>query len=353
MNKPYFVKSLGAKNGTFVRVGRSTMLATPEIADDIRWRSKGRSYDTRPLSASSKSNLDETKYLEFRKQLTKAQRTTVGPISDWPKLRILSSEGKYEEATIGGLLLFGKDPQFFLPEAKIFCSHFKGASGRDALAHLECSGTLFDQHNAAMNFIETQIPTAFSIRQTKKTEELLVPRVALREALSNLIVHRDYSMNAPSKIAIFSDRIEFFSPGVFPGPFSKANLESGLTYIRNQTITLFFHKSGIIERLGTGFTTILSTYRSLSEIEPQIIEGDGFVKCVMPFLNTANALDPLSESQKEQRNIRRIFYIWGKVSAAELEKELKVSRSTANRILGKLLEEGIIAKGPKSVYVWL
>ena len=187
------------------------------------------------------------------------------------------------------------------------------------------------------------------------------------EKHDNLLVHRDYAMNAPSKIAIFADRMEFFSPGVFPGPFSKLNLESGLTYIRNQTITLFFHKAGIIERLGTGFTTILSTYRALSDIEPEIIEGDGFVKCVLPFLAVPGSKNSSSKNSSEkgsvatekifeERRIRLLFHRQGKVTAIDIENEFQISRSTAIRILGRLIEHDKIkkeGKGPKSAYVWL
>jgi ATP-dependent DNA helicase RecG len=364
MNKPYFVKSLGLQKGTFVRVGRSTLLATAEVLTEIQWRSKGRSYDTMPIFSSTPEDLSDAKFSEFRKQLKQNHRSSVGPKSEWTRLKLLSDFGASQQATTGGVLLFGTSPQDFLPEAKIYCSFFKGTAGRDAIAHLECIGTLFEQYDSALSFLESHIPTTFRVRQTRKKEDLVVPRVALREALSNLLVHRDYAMNAPSKIAIFSDRIEFFSPGVFPGPFSKQNLESGFTYIRNQIITLFFHKAGIIERLGTGFTTILRTYRSMSDIEPEIIEGDGFVKCILPFIQepkgskmTANS-DSRSNSQARQdwKSVRRLFHRLGAPTAADLQGELQISRSGAIRLLNKLIDEGEVKKegqGPKTVYLWI
>ena len=355
MNKPYFVKSLGVQKGTFVRVGRSTLVATPEIINDIKWRSKGQSYDSMPLMQSTSADISESKFAEFQKLLSTNNRAHVGTTGDWQRLKLVNKEGKHEQATVGGLLLFGDSPQTFLSEAKIICTHFKGTSGRDSLAQIECTGTLFEQYNSALSFLEKHIPSSFSIRKSTKKENLLVPRVALREALSNLIVHRDYAMNAPSKIAIFADRIEFFSPGVFPGPFSKRNLESGLTYIRNQTITLFFHKAGIIERLGTGFTTIIKTYREMTDLEPEILEGDGYVKCILPFISQSEKDNFLSEPDKTSKLIRQIFYVKGLVSASDLEAELKISRASANRILLGLIAKGKITKqgsGPKTAYLW-
>ena len=364
MNKPYFVKSLGLQKGTFVRVGRSTLRATAEVLNEIQWRSKGRSYDTMPIFSSTPEDLSDSKFSEFRKQLKQNHRSSVGPKSEWTKLKILSDLGTSQQATTGGLLLFGTNPQAFLPEAKIYCSYFKGTAGRDAIAHLECVGTLFEQYNSALNFLESHIPTTFRIRQTSKKEDLLVPLVALREALSNLIVHRDYAMNAPSKIAIFADRIEFFSPGVFPGPFSKQNLESGFTYIRNQIITLFFHKAGIIERLGTGFTTILRTYRSVSDIEPEIIEGDGFVKCILPFIQEPKSSKMTGKTNckangktnQDWKSVRRLFHRLGAPTASDLQSELQISRSGAIRLLNELIKEGEVKKegqGPKTVYLWI
>jgi ATP-dependent DNA helicase RecG len=66
----------------------------------------------------------------------------------------------------------------------------------------------------------------FTIRDAKRRDERLeLPQEALREVILNAIIHRDYFLPGPTKIAIFDDRIEIFSPGTFPGPLNSSNLE--------------------------------------------------------------------------------------------------------------------------------
>ena len=104
----------------------------------------------------------------------------------------------------------------------------------------------------------------------------------MREALINAIVHRNYHIKAPIKVSFYDNRVEIFSPGDFPGQLHANNLLMGLTYIRNGAIAKVFRESGYSEKLGTGFRIIFSTYKARGLPEPKIIEGENFVKCILP-----------------------------------------------------------------------
>jgi len=89
--------------------------------------------------------------------------------------------------------------------------------GREALPTKDCKGTLFDQYQEAKAFLISRLYHSFTIKGFKRQDILEVPEEALREALLNMPVHRNYHLTSPAKIAIYYNRIEFFSPGDFPG----------------------------------------------------------------------------------------------------------------------------------------
>ena len=154
--------------------------------------------------------------------------------------------------TYAGILNFGKSPQFFLSEAMIIVSHFRGIEGRDAIASIDCEGTLLNQFQQAHHFVLSRLSKSFSISGVIRDEKLEIPEVAFREALINLLIHRNYHIKAPSKISIYDDRLELFSPGDFSGPIEQDQLLKGLTYLRNPAILQDFSGDGSRRKNGNG-----------------------------------------------------------------------------------------------------
>ncbi|MBI3508707.1 MAG: putative DNA binding domain-containing protein [Chlamydiia bacterium] len=124
MNKPYFRKAEGLQKGTFIRLGRSTIRATADIIEELKWQSRGRSFDTMPIYHTKEDDLDEKKILQFlneRKETKKIKTLSHEILSAY---ELVAEEHALFYPTIAGQLLFGKKPQKFLPEAMIICSHF-------------------------------------------------------------------------------------------------------------------------------------------------------------------------------------------------------------------------------------
>ena len=76
--------------------------------------------------------------------------------------------------------------------------------------------------------------------------------------------------------------IEIFSPGIFPGPLDTHNLKLSLTFIRNKIICKVFREACLIEKLGSGFITLFESYEKQGLHKPEVIEGEGFLKCILP-----------------------------------------------------------------------
>ena len=98
-----------------------------------------------------------------------------------------------------------------------------------------------------------------------------MPEVALREVLLNMLVHRNYHIKSPAKISIYDDRIEFFSPGDFPGPLDTHNLLGGMSFLRNPAIYRIFREAHLIEKLGTGLITLFNSYMQMDLPAPQVV----------------------------------------------------------------------------------
>ncbi len=162
MNKPYYRKAEGVNRGTYIRIGCSTVKATPEIIEELRWQSHNIDFEKLPIYRAKLEDIDDSlvqKFFDSRKNLAKAQITPEAMRSY--SLTIEEHHKMYP--TYAGLLLFGRDPQHYLSEAMIICSHLKGTGGREAIASIDCVGTLLNQFYQAHNFILGRLSRSFSI----------------------------------------------------------------------------------------------------------------------------------------------------------------------------------------------
>ena len=357
MNKPYFLTSEGVEHGTYVRVGATTCKATPEVIHELRWKSRGHSSDEIPLYTADAQTIESTSFTYFLSSRNKnivnvAKHDNRNIFELMKSYKLLWEENHRFYPTLAGILLFSQKPQYYLPEAFVICSHFQGTQGRQALATRDCTGTLFQQVNDCMAFLKERLYYSFDIKKSRREEKLEIPETALREIVINALVHRNYQIPAPCKIAIYADRVEIFSPGNFPGPIQTDNLELGVTYIRNPVICNVFREAGYIEKLGSGFITLFSEYRKSQLPTPSVIEGNGFVKCILPRRATNETLPAQIEEDKKLMLIKLLAKSES-IKSSDVIKYLKISRQTAYRLLSAMVEQGAIlkkGKGAGTVY---
>jgi len=338
MNKPYYRKSEGLEKGTYVRLGRSTVRATADMIEELKWQARGRSFDMMPVYHAKEEDLNKKQILEFLNARRKSKVKKIDS-SILTSYDLAINEHSTLYPTTGGILLFGNQPQSFFSEAMILCTQFSGIEGRKAIASIDCTGTLFEQFESAYNFVISKLSHSFTIRAPKREEELEIPPEAFREVLLNALVHRNYSISAPIKIAIYNNRIEVFSPGVFLGPLDTHNLTLGLTYIRNKVICKAFREAGYIEKLGSGFITLFESYEKKNLPLPEVIEGENFIKCILPRPSYPPAPRPTGDVLQK---ILAIFEVVEEASSTDIIKTLNVPRSTILRKLAELTSKGLL-----------
>ena len=340
MSKPYYRRSEGIEKGTYIRVGRNTVRATPETIEELRWQTAGIHFESLPVHRATVNDIDKklfTSFLEKRKN----DGDTQFSIECLKSYSLMTTEHAHHYPTIAGILLFGKSPQKYLSEAMCICTHFQGTTGREVIATVDCEGDLFRQFNTTYDFILTRLTTAFTIEDAKRTEKLEIPKKAVREVLLNAFIHRNYHIQAPIKVAVWADRIEIFSPGAFPGPIDVNNLRTGRSYIRNPSICKAFREAGYIEKLGSGFIVLLDSYRAYHLPAPQVVDGGDYVKCV---LSRPTAYQKYHEADDLQSRILALFQAHPELPTKELIKALGVPRTTLHRALTTLLEAGILER---------
>jgi ATP-dependent DNA helicase RecG len=335
MSKPYYRKSEGLENGTYVRAGRSTVRATPEMIEELRWQATGLNFETLPNYRATRADLNEDSiqiFLDHRKNHGRATATDAVLMA----YHLLVLEHSKFYPTQAALLLFGKRPQHFLSEARIICSQFQGISGRKTVATVDCEGTLLDQFQQAYSFILSRLPKAFEIRGPKRQEQLEIPEIAIREALLNAIIHRNYHIQAPTRVAIYDDRLEILSPGSFPSPLDPQNLRAGITYLRNPAICKVFRETGYVEKLGSGLIAIFEAYARRRLVDPQIVEGENYVKAILPRA--------LKREAGERDELAELFALSSEISLDDVQKTLGVSRATASRRMNQWIKEGRVKR---------
>jgi len=231
-------------------------------------------------------DIDRLRLLESKGIIISSSETLVGR---WlsPRLDAHSSETKSYSVTVAGILLFGKNPQQFLPQSAIKMVRFKGIEvGCDFIDRREAVGTLPEIIEEAVIFVQRHTNFGAKIEGIKRIDiPEYLPEV-VREAVVNAVVHRDYSIrNAYISLFIFDDRLEIRSPGGLPNAAKPALERSeGLELLpigdhhpRNRLLFLLIEALGYGERVGTGIPRMLRVCREKSYAEPRFQEiGEAF-----------------------------------------------------------------------------
>lgn len=345
MNKPYYRRSEGLEKGVYIRIGRHTLRANADLSEELKWQSRGITFDTLPQHQGNvEEDIDHQKIENFFKQRKGRAKVTVTK-ELLEAYEITAQEHGKTYPTAAGILLFGKNPQKYFSEGIIVCTHYMGIEGREALATIDCTGTLFEQYQEATSFMLSRLYRSFTIKGFQRQETLEVPEIALREVLLNLLVHRNYHIKAPSKISIYDNRIEFFSPGDFPGPLDANNLLDGMSFLRNPAICRAFREAQLIEKLGTGLIALFNSYMHRALPTPRVMEGTSFVKCILPRSTPEMMrLQPKQELPSELKPIYDLFGIGDEITVSGVMAAFDLPRSTAGRRLAALVETGLVVK---------
>ena len=225
------------------------------------------------------------------------------------------------------------------------CSHsikaavFDGKEKMNFKDRAEFTGSILKQINDAYEYINRYNRTRSEFKDIHRIDIRDYPMEAIREALLNAVVHRDYAFSGSILISIFDDRIEFVSIGGLVKGISYEDMLLGVSIQRNENLANVFYRLNLIEAFGTGIPKIMRCYAEYSQT-PEIIVTDNAFKIILP-----NKSDNNSSSEKAFSNEEKIMRLVSEkkfVNRKEVENLLDISQASAARILRKMVDENKI-----------
>jgi ATP-dependent DNA helicase RecG len=274
-------------------------------------------------------------------------------------LKLIDEKNNTLYPTKGLLILLGVNEN-----CRIKCARFKGVDMSVFIDKKEYSGNLFSQLKNAEIFIKNHINVGPQITQLKNKEVPEIPYVAIREALVNAVVHRDYSnLGRDVKIGIYDDIVNIVSPGGFPSTLTQDDVLNGRSEIRNRVIARVFKELGYIEQWGSGVQRMISSCQEYGLEVPTIMEkGDSVEVNIFRNQNSAGEAPknvgknkesagevPEKIGKEEQKKLVLKFLETNeKIIRKDVEKILSVGVRRARFILAEMVKEVILIKCGKS-----
>lgn len=182
------------------------------------------------------------------------------------------------------VLLFGREPQRFVPGAFAIYSAYPGRDRTDPVAtRLEIAGTLLDQARRVQELLDAEAVTIFDKTDLKAPNAEKYPRRALQEAMVNALAHRDYELFDPVRFTSYRDRIEFISPGSLPSGMTVEDLRKRTVTPRwrNQSLAWFLSRLQLAQAEGQGILTIRSSMKAAGCPPPRFDATEVSVTCVL------------------------------------------------------------------------
>ena len=195
--------------------------------------------------------------------------------------------------------------------------------------------SILKQYDAAVNMIKRYYQYEEISGIERKVVDM-IPENAYREAIANALIHRDWSMNAHIRIAMFSDRIEIKSPGSLPKGLTAEEYENGeISCLRNPILGNVFFRMKYIEMFGTGVTRIKYAYAN-ARIKPKFTITDHVISVVLPVLS-----DKYNVTADEEKIIRALEK-GVLLSSSEIVKYSGFTKAKTLRLLDALKEKGYV-----------
>jgi len=182
------------------------------------------------------------------------------------------------------LLMFGKEPTRFFPGAYVAFSIYRGKDRSEPTAERNTiMGTIGNQARKLIDLLNAEAYVAFD-KTDEMPNQVKYPLRALQEAVVNSLVHRDYESDQPTRVTVFSDRIEINSPGTLPRTMTPDQFRQGKAspFWRNQALAYFFNKLQLAQAEGQGIPTILRAMREEGCPEPVFEINPESVICILP-----------------------------------------------------------------------
>jgi ATP-dependent DNA helicase RecG len=271
-------------------------------------------FELQAVPGATREDLSEEiidEYLERRQKRSPRQEIL-------PKDKLLQQIGALTEdrtPTVAGLLLFGKDPHFFMPQCRAVFVKFADTQPRTPEGALgygrreEFTGPLPLIIDRAWRVLWEEMDKSAVVRGLQRQEETEYPTTAVREALVNAVAHRDYRISGRGiEIRMYTDRMEITSPGGLPAHITLENLVEE-HYSRNPRLVNGLYQWGYIEELGLGIDRMIEDMVKAGHPPPKFESpGHRFTVILYNARDRARAAQGW-ESNMNERQLKALEYM--------------------------------------------
>ena len=273
-SKPY--RTAGGR--FYLRVGRDKKDATGRELVRIAQAAGELHYDESPVWGTTLNDLSREAFAAYHETqfgLPLAEQLEQSRLPLEQLLRHLRLAEVVDDEwllTVAGLLVFGVEPQRFMPQSRLSAVAFAGPDeDADILDRREITGRLPAIIEDARLFLERNIRQPARELGFRREDILLYDRKALGEAVMNAVAHRDYSLSGSQiRLFVFPDRVEVRSPGRLPNSVTLDNIRLGVHAERNRRLATLLTQLGYMSAIGTGIPRlIIRLSRLLSGREPE------------------------------------------------------------------------------------
>lgn len=326
-DRPYYLGSKGLKpSGVYVRNGTSTDPATDTAIRKMIKETDGDTFeDMRSLEQNLTFEAATELFAKCNVPFDDSKMRTLG---------LVSPDGIYSNVA----MLLSDQCSITVKAAT-----FTGTEKVNFHDRREFTGSLFRQMEEIYAYLDLRNSTKSTIEGLYRNDLRDYPEEALREALMNSLVHRDYSFRASTLISVYDDRIEFVSIGGLPSGIELDDIMLGLSVCRNPKLAAVFYRLKLIEAYGTGMPKIMSSYEG-SGLEPKIEVTNNAFKITLPNRNAVEkkvTAASIARRTNEQQ-IMEFVEKNGFIVRSDVDSLLSVSQATASRILKRMVAEGLL-----------
>jgi ATP-dependent DNA helicase RecG len=328
---PYYLAGKGIRpEGVYVRQGASTVSATEAVILNMIKETDGEKYE-------EVRSLNQELTFNAAKKFFDTEKLPFG-LNQQKSLCLQTTDGVYTNL---GLLLSDQSIH------TIKLAVFEGFEKEVFKDRREMSGSLLGQLNETYEYLDMYNHTHAEVKELTRQEKRDYPEDALREALLNALVHRDYAFSSSTLISIFDDSIEFVSIGGLPKGVSLEDILLGISMPRNENLANVFYRLRLIEAYGMGIPKIMRSYADYAR-KPEIQSTVNAFKIILPNRNINNheikdvvKTLPAPFNEKEEKIIA-LLNKRGKIVRKNVETALNVSQAMAVRLLRGLINKGVI-----------
>lgn len=332
----------------YYRSGSTTQELRGSALSEFLMKKQGKNWDDFPIPDVTSADLDLVAFREFRKKALASKRLTQKDLelSDSELIYSLQlMEGKFLKRA--AILLFHENPEKWVLGAYVKIGFFE--TGADLIFQDEVHGSLIEMPDKVLDLIyHKYFKAIISYEGIQRVETYPLPQEAMREAILNAIIHKDYSSGVPIQIKIFDDKVMIFNTG---GLLENWTIEKLLSFhgssTRNPSIASTFFRSGMVESWGRGIEKIMSACKNESKPQPEFDATKSDMAVIFSTISDANITNSITNNDTINQTQEKILELMAnnpKITVQILSEKLSIAPRNIKSNIKKLKELNLIQR---------